>query len=54
AGIMLNKFMTAQPEPVIMFEDDPQANQAGFSNSASEMDNEGSGSPGERGSQGEN
>ncbi|GJV71815.1 hypothetical protein Tco_1491810 [Tanacetum coccineum] len=45
AGIMLNKFMTAQPEPVIMFEDDPQANQAGFSNSASEMDNEGSGSP---------
>ncbi|GKB19967.1 hypothetical protein Tco_0853890 [Tanacetum coccineum] len=46
AEIMSNKFMTAQQEPVIMFEDDPQANQAGFKNSASEMANEGLGSSG--------
>nr|GFB10357.1 mitochondrial import inner membrane translocase subunit TIM17-2-like [Tanacetum cinerariifolium] len=46
AGIMLNKFMPVLQQSMIMLEDDAQANQAGFQNSASEMTNEGSGSSG--------
>ncbi|GKD24051.1 hypothetical protein Tco_1225754, partial [Tanacetum coccineum] len=37
AGIMLNKFTTVQQQSMIMLEDDAQANQAGFQNSASEF-----------------